>query len=731
MMFRLFWASLLALLAVTMPGIASAQVAVTGDWTNLGLGSLQEVNDNSVLDVGINTVTINTNVVTDGDANDASFTNFYSTGMLSYYNGQISSNTGVLLYSTDHTVFDAGDFFETTYTFGTAVQQLEFTVGNVDRFFGNVDFHDAVVIEYDTGNGTWLNLRNLSGATTLGSAVATTTINGQQGWHGTAYSGGITSTTGDIRVDFGTTTVERVRIRYLFGQDFPNTDVSGNFQYMGVSDFNWEQPNVPTADLSLTKSVSNSTPSSGSAINYTLSVTNSGPDAATNVEVLDLLPTGFDFTNASGFGSYNETTGVWTISSVASGQTRTLTINGTVTAPNGVTITNNAEIQSSDLFDSDSTPGNNSANEDDDDFASFTVQGTRTAGTPPTLICPAGSNLFDWDTTTWVAGSLNNTYTMPSFGDLNIALSADGTFVNDPSFGGQSPTNTNRNTGGFAIPENSLHMFMDFDNRQQTGAMTVTLPNGIAGTQFTIFDVDFAANDFADKVTVVGTYQGNTVIPVLTNGVANYVVGNTAVGDATSGNTSGNGNVVVTFSQPIDGFTVTYGNASTAPPVPDGQAITFHDFTFCAPDTSLSVTKVSSVVSDPVNLTDNPKRIPGATIEYQIAVTNTGVSDTDPGTVVVTDNGPPEAKLCQIAQASGPIVYSDADNDSNLTYTFGALNNTLDDLEFSNDNGATWTYVPSDEGDGCDSAVTNFRVRPDGAFAGGGDFAVRVRYVIE
>jgi hypothetical protein len=41
----------------------------------------------------------------------------------------------------------------------------------------------------------------------------------------------------------------------------------------------------------------------------------------------------------------------------------------------------------------------------------------------------------------------------------------------------------------------------------------------------------------------------------------------------------------------------------------------------------LSVTKSSCVLSDPVNNTDNPKRIPGAKIRYLFDVNNTGTSD--------------------------------------------------------------------------------------------------------
>ena len=44
--------------------------------------------------------------------------------------------------------------------------------------------------------------------------------------------------------------------------------------------------------------------------------------------------------------------------------------------------------------------------------------------------------------------------------------------------------------------------------------------------------------------------------------------------------------------------------------------------------------------------------------------------------------------------------------------------------------GTSWTYVPQPAGDGCDSAVTNFRVKPTGSLAANGKFTLRARYRI-
>src|SRR3546814_5248319 len=102
------------------------------------------------------------------------------------------------------------------------------------------------------------------------------------------------------------------------------------------------------ADLSLTKSVSNAAPAFGASINYVLSVTNASGSAqtATGVTVADNLPAGFSFTGASGFGSYNSATGVWTVGSIPPETKRTLTISGTVPATAGASVSHRGDRKS-------------------------------------------------------------------------------------------------------------------------------------------------------------------------------------------------------------------------------------------------------------------------------------------------------------------------------------------------------------------------------------------------
>jgi len=120
---------------------------------------------------------------------------------------------------------------------------------------------------------------------------------------------------------------------------------------------------VPAAaDLAITKVANQTVVNYLDNVKFTLTVTNNGPDAATNVRVTDLLlllPPSLQFVSANASqGSYNETTGIWTIGELANGAVATLDIIAKVVASN-INITNIANV-SSDIYDPDMS--NNRAN---------------------------------------------------------------------------------------------------------------------------------------------------------------------------------------------------------------------------------------------------------------------------------------------------------------------------------------------------------------------------------
>jgi len=87
------------------------------------------------------------------------------------------------------------------------------------------------------------------------------------------------------------------------------------------------------ADLITVKTLAsgNSTPTEGEAVIFEIEVTNDGTAQATNVSLTDSLPAGLTFVSSSVTqGSYDATTGLFTIGTLAAGDSATLALTGTV-----------------------------------------------------------------------------------------------------------------------------------------------------------------------------------------------------------------------------------------------------------------------------------------------------------------------------------------------------------------------------------------------------------------
>ncbi len=182
------------------------------------------------------------------------------------------------------------------------------------------------------------------------------------------------------------------------------------------------------------------------------------------------------------------------------------------------------------------------------------------------------------------------------------------------------------------------------------------------------------------------------------------------------------------FTVPVPGG-VTAGTRLTATAILAGNTSEFSGLVTVAVYASFTVAKTSSAITDPANCTvtgdpssctplGSQKRIPGAIVEYLTLTSNAGGA-ADQDTFVVTDPVPANTALsvADIAGAgSGPVAFANGATSSGLTYGFVSLASPTDDVDFSNDGGATWTYVPTPAGDGCDALVTNLRINPKGIF---------------
>jgi uncharacterized repeat protein (TIGR01451 family) len=113
----------------------------------------------------------------------------------------------------------------------------------------------------------------------------------------------------------------------------------------------------------------------------------------------------------------------------------------------------------------------------------------------------------------------------------------------------------------------------------------------------------------------------------------------------------------------------------------DGIHFDEDDYTILA--ASLTATKTSRVISDPVNGTTNPKMIPGAVVEYCIAVGNASGSATA-SNVNVTDTLPGQTDYLPAfgVKLNGTVTGAtcNADGASGGSYAAGVVSGTLADL---------------------------------------------------
>lgn len=197
---------------------------------------------------------------------------------------------------------------------------------------------------------------------------------GEPGLPGVTLTTGVVSTTTDASGAYtftltpGTYTITATNlIGYLSTGDVnpPNDDVIPGIALVSgqkVTDQNFFDT-LP-ADLSLTKTASNLTPRVGDVIAFLVTVTNTGPGAASGVIISDVMPIGYSYLGSfASTGSFDA--GRWMVGNLPAPGQATLFITATVKASGGYS--NYAEIAACDQYDPDSTPGDHSTDQDDDD----------------------------------------------------------------------------------------------------------------------------------------------------------------------------------------------------------------------------------------------------------------------------------------------------------------------------------------------------------------------------
>jgi uncharacterized repeat protein (TIGR01451 family) len=413
---------------------------------------------------------------------------------------------------------------------------------------------------------------------------------------------------------------------------------------------------VQSIDLAITKTVDNSVPNEGDSVNYTVALTNNGPDTATNVEVTDVLPAGVTFVSKFATnGIYDEGGGIWNLASIAPATSDTLTITVTVDpGTGGTTIVNTASVTASDQ--ADSNPANDSDSADiivqnvdlaitktvdnnfpnEGDLINYAVvvanNGPDTAtNVEVTDVLPAGVTFvssaatqgsYHSGTGVWSVGSVANA----ASGTLTISATVDpgtggSTIVNTATVTASDQTDNNpandTDSASMTVQSVDLAVTKTVDNpapnEGDTIVYTVALANGgpDTATGVELTDLLPAGVTFVSSTTTQGAYSSVTGL---------WTVG--AIANAASGTLT----ITATVDAGAEGSTIENTATVTASDQADGNPANDSD------SASITVGSVDLAVTKTV---DNAAPNEEDTIVYTVTLTNGG-PDTATG-VELTD----------------------------------------------------------------------------------------------
>lgn len=142
------------------------------------------------------------------------------------------------------------------------------------------------------------------------------------------------------------------------------------------------------------------------------------------------------------------------------------------------------------------------------------------------------------------------------------------------------------------------------------------------------------------------------------------------------------------------------------------QDIGVGTFEVALPQPALTIVKASTVLSDPLNGTTSPKRIPLAVVRYDINVTNSGPGTVDANTLVITDPIAANSSMYVGTTPGNPVVFLNGPTASGLSFNYAA------NVSYSSTGiSGPWTYTPVPDGNGFDPAVRAVRIAPVGVMS--------------
>jgi len=289
-----------------------------------------------------------------------------------------------------------------------------------------------------------------------------------------------------------------------------------------------------------------------------------------------------------------------------------------------------------------------------------------------------------------VGSGANTTFVVDNRIDLNVTeLSGNATPVSP----GQpnmvtafTVTNTGNATQGFQLSASNLVGGVVFGNTDNTDVSNLRVfvddpgAGGTAGAYDAAFDTAANVDTLAEDGNVVVFIVADVPVPATNGQFSNVRLQAQAAVPGTNGAT------LETESTGADtaGVDIVFGDAGR-------DAIQTADDQYSVQSAALTITKTSTLISDPFNGTTNQKAIPGAVIEYVVSIANTGTV------------------------SAGSVQLSDT-LDGTLSFATGQYNGGLADVQIQvGAVPATYCVAESgadSNGDGCNRAGQTLNVNP-------------------
>ena len=519
---------------------------------------------------------------------------------------------------------------------------------------------------------------------------------------GTTYANGVWTIPSLANSGSATLTISGTVVSSMAGTNTANTATrTAEDQYNGMSPTSTISFYTKKASLTITNT--GTTPVNvGGTGTFTITATNNGPDPATNIQINDPLPTGYTAGTPTA-GTYNQTTGIWTITSLANGSQATLTFTAPITATMaGTTTTNHATATWTEypttvtipdstihvnkagltITNTGTTPVNVGGT------GTFTITATNNGPDPATNIQINDPLPTGYTAGTPTAGTYNQTTGIWTITSLANGSQATLTFTAPITATMAGTTTTNHATATWTeypttvtIPDSTIHV----NKAGLTITNTGTTPVNVGGTgTFTIT----ATNNGPDPATNI---QINDPLPTgYTAGTPTAGTYNQTTGIWTITSLANGSQATLTFTAPI---TATMAGTTTT----NHATATWTEYptTVTIPDSTIHVNKAGLTITNtgttPVNV--------GGTGTFTITATNNGP---DPATNIQINDplptgytaGTPTAGTYN--QTTGIWTITSLANGSQATLTFTApITATMAGTTTTNHATATWTEYPT------------------------------------